>query len=367
MGGGGALAAYQVGVLAELADARPDLRVSILSGVSAGAINAIGIGALDGNFRARVLGLQHAWESVTPDQVFDIAPWSMVVRALKWTVRLGTGGMPGPRPRSLLGTAPLRTFLGGRFAPNHGRLVGIGDAIEAGAIDAVTITASSYTAGRSTTWIEARAPMGWDRQDRIGRPALLHLDHVMASTALPLLFPAVFFGGEWYGDGGLLHTAPLSPAVHLGADKILAVSTRFRSPPPAYDPEGHPPPARIAGALLNALFLDQFDADAIRLGRINDLLKATKPGGRGGLRQVDLLVIRPANNLAQLANAHEARLPWALRFMFRGLGTKETRDNQLLSLLMFQREFIGDLIAQGRADARARMSELLAFVDRVPA
>ncbi len=363
MGGGGALAAYQVGVLAELADARPDLRIAILSGVSAGAINAIGIGSIAGDFRARVAGLQRAWEDLTPDQVFDIAPWHMILRALKWTVRLGSGGMPGPRPRSLLGTAPLRTFLGSRFAPDHGRLAGIGDSIEAGALDAVTITASSYTAGRSTTWIEAGTPLGWDRQDRIGRPALLHLDHVMASTALPLLFPAVFFGGEWYGDGGMLHTAPLSPAVHLGADRILAVSTRFRSAPPAYDPEGHPPPARIAGALLNALFLDQFDADALRLDRINALLHGTKPAARGGLRPIDLLVIRPTRNLAQLANAHEARLPWALRFMFRGLGTKETRDNQLLSLLMFQREFIGDLLQQGRADARARLDELLAFVD----
>ena len=362
MGGGGALAAYQVGVLAELADERPDLRVSILSGVSAGAINAVGLGALEGDFRARVAGLQRAWEDLTPDQVFDIAPWSMIARALKWTVRLGSGGMPGPRPRSLLGTGPLRKFLGERFAPAHGRLEGIGASIEAGAIDAVTITASSYTAGRSTTWIEARTPIGWDRQDRIGRPALMHLDHVMASTALPLLFPAVFFGGEWYGDGGMLLTAPLSPAVRLGADRILAVSTRFRSPPPAYDPEGHPPPARIAGALLNALFLDQFDADALRLERINDLLGTSKPGAHGILRPVGMMVLRPSVNLAQLANAHEARLPWALRFMFRGLGTKETRDNQLLSLLMFQREFIGDLLKQGRADARARMEELLAFV-----
>jgi NTE family protein len=368
MGGGGALAAYQVGALAALAEAIPDLHVPILSGVSAGAINAVALASRRGSFAARTEGLEAAWLELTPERVFQVAPRRVAWRSLRWLVRLGTGGVFRPHPRSLLGTAPLRQFLAARFADDNGRLVGVADSVACGELDAVAITASSYTTGRSTTWVETRDEVGWDRDDRIGRRAALTVDHVMASAALPLLFPAIRVAGEWCGDGGVLLTAPLSPAVHLGADRILAVSTRHRGPlgTPRED-EGYPPPARVAGVLLNAVFLDQFDADALRMDRINRLVSFLPPAAREGLRPIELMVLRPSVDLSSLANAHEVEMPWTLRFMTRGLGTKETRHNEMLSLLMFEQSYLQQLIAQGRADAMAKMPALRAFVTGVHA
>ncbi len=363
MGGGGALAAYQVGAIAALAEAIPDLRVSVLSGVSAGAINVVALGSRRGNFAARAEGLEQAWLELTPERVFQVAARRVWWRAMRWMLRLGGGGLSGPRPRSLLATAPLGRFLAQHFADDNGRLIGVAASVASGELDAVAITGSSYTTGKSTTWVESRDETAWDRDDRIGRRAALSIDHVMASAALPLLFPAIRVAGEWCGDGGVLLTAPLSPAVHLGADRILAISTRHRGPfdLPVED-EGYPPPARVAGLLLNAVFLDQFDADALRLDRINRLVAALPPASREGLRPIDLMVLRPTVDLSSLANAHELELPWTLRFMTRGLGTKETRHNELLSLLMFQQSYLRELIEHGRADANAKMDELRAFV-----
>ncbi|HEY8494188.1 MAG TPA: patatin-like phospholipase family protein [Planctomycetota bacterium] len=367
MSGGGALAAYQVGALCALAEAVPDLRISVLCGVSAGAINAIALGSQRGDFATRTAALEQAWLELTPEHVFQVAPRRVAWRAIRWVVRLGSGGLFREHPRSLLGTEPLRRFLEERFADDNGRLVGVADSVASGELDAVAITASSYTSGKSTTWVETREDVAWDRDDRIGRRAALTIDHVMASAALPLLFPAIRVGGEWCGDGGVLLTAPLSPAVHLGADRILAVTTRYRGAPnEPPDDEGYPPPARVAGLLLNALFLDQFDADALRLERINHLISFVPPHARQGLRKIDLLVLRPSIDLSRLASVHEIELPWTLRFMTRGLGTQQTRHDELLSLLMFEHSYLRQLIAQGRADANARIDELRAFVTGQP-
>ncbi|MEZ5967363.1 MAG: patatin-like phospholipase family protein [Planctomycetota bacterium] len=363
MGGGGALAAYQVGALLALAEAVPDLRISVLSGVSAGAINAIALGSSRGTFGERASRLRDAWMELTPDHIFQVDASRVVWRAFRWVVRLGSGGFPGPRPRSLLETAPLRRFLVDHFADDNGRLVGIAESIAHGDIDSVAVTASSYTTTKSTTWVESRDDVAWDRADRMGRRAGLTVDHVMASAALPLLFPAIRVQGEWCGDGGVLLTAPLSPAVHLGADRILAISTRSPLPTGASrDDEGYPPPARVASLLLSAVFLDQFDADALRLQRINQLVAALPDEKRAGLRHVELMVLRPSVDLSRMANAHEVELPWTLRFMTRGLGTRETRHNELLSLLMFQPRYLAELIEQGRQDANARIEELRRFV-----
>lgn len=367
MGGGGALAAYQVGALLALAEEVPDLRVSILSGVSAGAINAVALGSHQGRFAERVASARDAWLELSPDHVFYVEARRVLWQALRWVVRLGSGGYPGPRPRSLLETKPLRRFLLERFANSNGRLVGVEQSVASGALDAVAVTASSYTTTKSTTWVEARDDLVWNRGDRIGRRTALNVDHVMASSALPLVFPAIRIGGEWCGDGGVLLTAPLSPAVHLGADRILAISTRYRAivdQPP--DAEGYPPPARVASLLLNAVFLDQFDADSLRLQRINGLVAALPEHQRLAMRPIDVMVLRPSVDLSALANAHEVELPWTLRFMTRGLGTKETRHNELLSLLMFQPAYVEALIEQGRTDARAQLDGLRAFVSGAP-
>jgi NTE family protein len=189
----------------------------------------------------------------------------------------------------------------------------------------------------------------------------------MASTSLPLVFPSVVLGSEWHGDGGIRLSAPLSPAVHLGAQRILAISTRHQggvgaaANTPMID--GYPPPAQIAGALINALFLDLIDADALRLERINELLARLPEDRRDGLRPVELLLMRPSRDLGELANDHEPQLPRGFRFLTRGLGTRQTRSNDLLSLVMFQPDYLAQLIELGRADAERRLDELLAFTE----
>jgi NTE family protein len=187
----------------------------------------------------------------------------------------------------------------------------------------------------------------------------------MASTALPIFFPAIEVDEQWYGDGGIRLTAPLSPAVHLGADRILAISTRYnRSRAEADRPSsnGYPQPAQIVGSLFNAVFLDLFDADALTLERVNKAMEILPPALRGDYRMVRLLVLRPSRDLGKLANDYEARLPFAFRFMTRGLGTREMRSNDLLSLMMFQPDYLTRLIELGEADAEARRDDLDAFL-----
>jgi NTE family protein len=188
----------------------------------------------------------------------------------------------------------------------------------------------------------------------------------MASSALPFFFPAVEIDGAWYGDGGIRLTAPLSPAIHLGARKIIAVSTRYpRTREEANRPavSGYPPPAQVAGVLLNAIFLDLLDVDALRLQQLNALIDRVPPEARDGLRHVDLLILRPSQDLGRLANEFEADLPRAFRFLVRGLGSRETHSNDMLSLLMFQPDYIARLIELGERDAGAREAEIDAFLE----
>ena len=189
---------------------------------------------------------------------------------------------------------------------------------------------------------------------------------MLASSALPLLFPATSVGGLWYGDGGVRLTAPLAPAIHLGADRLLTISTRFagRDAAPTAIPDGergYPPPAQIAGNLLNAIFLDLVDQDALHLERINRLVAALPPERRLGLRNVEQAIVRPSEDLGALANDFEAELPRGLRFLTRGLGTRETRSNDFLSLLMFQQDYVEHLIATGERDGERQASEFVAL------
>ena len=273
------------------------------------------------------------------------------------------------RRRSLVDTTPLYDVTARilRAAPD-GSIPGIAASLDAGRLCAVTLTASSYSTGQSVTWVQGTEGCGvrtWERPQRKGIDSVLRVDHVMASAALPLFFPAVYVEGAWYGDGGIRLTAPLSPAVHLGAHRIMAVSTRYaRSREEADRPvvAGYPPPAQVMGVLMNAIFLDLLDADALRLGQINELLDRLPPGTRDGLRHIDMLVLRPSRDLGKLANKYEVDLPRTFRFLVRGLGSRETRSNDMLSLLMFQPEYIARLIELGEADARARAATIDAFL-----
>jgi NTE family protein len=206
----------------------------------------------------------------------------------------------------------------------------------------------------------------WERPHRKSISCQLGVEHVMASAALPFFFPAIEVDGNWYGDGGIRLTAPLSPAVHLGAKRIIAISTRYaRSRDEADRPaiRDYPPPAQVAGVLYNAIFLDQLDGDALELRRINRLIERLPESQRDGLRPIDLLLLRPSVDLGRLANEYEPELPRPFRFLTRGLGTRETRSNDILSLVMFQGDYVRRLIDLGEADAVARIEEIRRFLE----
>src|SRR5690606_11198410 len=193
----------------------------------------------------------------------------------------------------------------------------------------------------------------------------LTVSHIMASAALPIFFPAIQIGQAWYGDGGIRLSAPLSPALHLGAHKILAVSNRYvrtRAEASRVEVVGYPPPAQVLGVLYNAVFLDLIDQDAIRLERLNNILRKLPEDQREGMRVVDLLVQRPSRDLGRLARYYEPRLPSTFRFVTRGWGTRQTSSPDLLSMLMFQPDYIRRLIELGGADAEARAKEIDAFL-----
>jgi NTE family protein len=365
--GGGARAAYQVGFLRILAREFPSLVPGILTGVSAGGINAAYLAARPEPFAARIENLAALWSGLRMDDVFRVDLRDLAWRGLRWGGRLMSGGKsPLPPAKSLVDTAPLRELL--VRVLDGDVLAGVARNLDTGSLHAVALTASSYTTGQSITWVQTRNDGGihtWQRPQRKSMTCEFRVDHVMASCALPFFFPAIEVDGAWYGDGGIRLTAPLSPAVHLGARRIIAVSTRYaRSREEADRPAlaGYPPPAQVAGLLYNAIFLDLLDADALHMQQVNSLI-AQLPGGRyDGLRHVDLLVLRPSEDLGRLANAYEPELPRAFRHLTRGLGTRETRSNDLLSLVMFQTDYITRLIEMGESDAAARLPEIRRFL-----
>ena len=365
--GGGARGAYQVGVLSYLARAYPDLRVPILTGVSAGAVNAAHAAAHPGTFQQAAAELRHLWSELRPQDVFYNDAPSMVWTALRAGSRLVSGGIiPAPKIRGLLDTQPLREHLEEAYAAINGELTGIEANLARGKIKALAIVATSYSTGQSVVWIQGRNIEPWTRPQRLTIPTRITVEHVMASAALPIFFPAVRIGNAWYGDGGVRLSAPLSPALHLGATKILALSTRYARTQRDAELSAiteYPPPAQIMGIVMNAIFLDLIDQDAQRMQRINRLIECVPPEDRLGMRPIQLLVIRPSRDLGRLAAEYEPRLPPAFKFMTRGLGTRETKSPDILSMLMFQKDYLTRLIEMGEEDAEARADEIKAFLE----
>lgn len=364
--GGGARGAYQVGVLHWLSRNYPELQVPILTGVSAGAINAAHIAAHPGTFRQAASELRHLWSELTPDHIFKVDASSISWHAMRFGMRLISGGIfPAPKVKGFLDTQPLGSLLEEQYAAIDGELTGIAASIARGKLKAIAITATSYSTGQSITWIQGQDISLWERPQRKSEHTRIRVEHVMASAALPIFFPAVPIGQSWFGDGGIRLTAPLSPALHLGAEKILAVSTRYartRAESDALAIHDYPPPAQVLGVLMNAIFLDLVDQDAMRMDRMNKLLERLPPDQRDGMRPVKLFVLRPSRDLGRLVAEYEPKLPLAFKFMTRGLGTRETRSPDMLSMLMFQKDYLTRLMEIGEADAEANAAEIDRFL-----
>ncbi len=366
MGGGGARAAYQVGFLRFVARNFPQLQIPYITGASAGAINAALLASHHGSFLQAVGELSQLWKNLTVGDVFNVDVPSLTVNGFRWLRQLASGGRgTAPRVRGLVDTQPLRNYLTEVLHAVDGELTGVGYNLERGRLKAVAISTSSYSTGQSITWVQGSEIHEWQRARRRAVTAVITVEHVMASAALPLIFPAVRLDNAWYGDGGIRLTAPLSPALHLGARRVLAISTRYEGGDEEVEQStihGYPPPAQVAGILLNSVFLDLLENDALRLERLNRLLESLPPQKRDGLKPVRLLTLRPSMDLGKLAYEYEPQLPRAFRFLTRGLGTKQTRSPDFLSLVLFQPDYLRKLMEVGEADAEARGQEILDFL-----
>ncbi len=365
MTGGGARGAYQVGMLRYLARNYPDLRFRILCGVSAGAVNAAHMAQHPGTFAESVEELTRLWQQLVPETVFRVDASSLLWNVVRSGSQLVAGARGQPRIHGMVDTEPLAEYLGQAMALEGNALSGIPRNLERGVLNALAISTTSYTTGQSITWVQGRNIETWKRANRRAISTRMGIDHVMASAALPIFFPAVQIDNAWYGDGGMRLSAPLSPALHLGAHKILAVSNRYvRSQEEAGRVEvvGYPPPAQVLGVLFNSVFLDLIDQDAARLERLNRLLRRLPEEEREGMRVVDLLIQRPSRDLGRLARYYEPRLPGTFRFLTRNWGTRQTSSPDILSMLMFQPDYIRRLIELGEADAEVRAAEIDAFL-----
>ncbi len=354
--GGGARAAYQVGVLRGLGRAHPTLDPSILTGISAGAINAAHLGNSEANFGTATEELEALWRGIDVDSVFETRGLALLHRAACIGMRLAIGWAPTLQPLDgMVDSAPLRRFLETSFGGQD--LPGIQANLDSGRLKAIALIALRYSTGQTVSFTAGREFRNWERPLRHSVRTDLKVNHVLASAALPLFFAPVEVDGEWYGDGGVRLTAPLAPAVHLGADRILAISTRFRpSETEARKPrfKGPPRAAQILGNLMSATFLDVLDQDAMHLERINHLVEQLPAEQRAQqqaqLRPIKCLVIRPSRDIASLANEFEPRLPGTFRFLTRRWGTRRARSQELLSTILFQGDYIRRLMEVGEED-----------------
>ncbi len=365
--GGGARAAYQVGCLRYIARAFPHIHPTILTGVSAGAINAAHIASSRLGFAETIERLCDLWLSLDTEQVYRVDARSLAGHVTGWGMRLLSGGREfSPQLRGMVDTLPLRNFLATHLAQSDGGVLHeVQRNVDDGRIDALAISTTDYATGQSVAYVQGRDLSLWTRPQRRAEHTRMSIDHVMASAALPLFFPAVHLGDGWHGDGGIRLTAPLSPALHLGASHILAVSPRFLRDDAALQRERtqhYPAPARIAGVLMNSIFLDMLDHDAMQMARINRLVKALPPGTRDALRAGEVLILRPSRDLGHLAGNYEAQLPRMFRFLERGLGTREAKSADFLALVLFERAYLSRLIELGEEDAHRRHEVIAAFL-----
>jgi len=366
--GGGARGAFQVGVLKAIAELLPldsHNPFPILSGTSAGAINATVIASKARRFRFAAAELDRVWGNFRSEQVFESDAWTMLKSSMHWMAALVFGGLLVKNPRSLLNNEPL-----GRLLERNVHFSRIQSGIDRGFVEALAITAAGYHSARSVTFFQAAAHLHpWERTRRVGIRVPVNLDHLMASIAVPMIFPPTQIHGEYYGDGAMRQATPLSPAVHLGADRILVIGVRDEVANPAVDPsepDQYPSFGQIAGYMLDTLFLDGLYSDLERLTRVNELLDSIPPQHRRGfaarMRPIDTMIVVPSQDLSKIAAEHLSELPRPTRVLLRGIGGRNHAESRLVSFLLFESGYTRALIDLGYKDAMKVKDELTAFI-----
>lgn len=364
--GGGARAAYQVGVLRAIAGWLPagsPTPFAVISGSSAGAINAALLASRAGDFAAGVSALARLWGELACAQVFRTDWRAAFASGLLWAGSLAAGGLGRLTPRSLLDSRPLRTLLA-----EHVDFSAVRAAIEHGTLHALSLGTAAYNSGHSIAYYMGHPDIRpWRRTRRLGVPRPLTLDHLMASCAIPFVFPAVRIGYDWYGDGSMRQTAPLSAPLHLGADRLLVIGVRNETPDEPDRPVTrleYPSPGQIAGYILDTLFMDSLSLDLERAQRINRTLALIPPERRPqlALRPIDIATVFPSRDVRDIAERHEPAFPRSVHYLLHSLGATRGRGRPLISYLLFEGAFCRELMALGHRDAqsaRARLSGLL--------
>jgi len=366
MTGGGARAAYQVGVMRALSDILPrdcGNPFPVIVGTSAGAINAAVLATDAHRFRRGVGRLMAVWKNFHVGQVYRADAPGALANSSRWLLAALSGGRLRS-PVSLLDNAPLQGLL-----QRHIDFSAIGRNIEDGHLSAFAVTCSGYTSGQSVTFFQGSpGHEEWSRARRVGRATPIGLPHLLASSALPFIFPPVQINGEYYGDGSMRQIAPVSPALHLGAERLLVIGVgRQASQPAVRQPaDGYPPLAQIAGHALDSIFLDSLEVDLERLQRINRTLAIVPPDRLAQvnypLRAVDFRVITPSVPLSQIAAQYGGELPRVIRGLLNTVGAMKRTGSNLVSYLLFEKAFCRALIRLGYADTVAQREDLLQFL-----
>ena len=365
--GGGARAAYQVGFLRAISHMLPrgsPNPFAIVCGTSAGAINAAALASNATDFHRSVRQLLLVWKYFHVDQVYRSDVLGVFGTGMRWFLAMVMGGLGKNNPSSLLDNSPLAQLLRERLD-----LGGIRRSIDARALYALSVTASGYASGQSVSFFQGvQGLAGWQRARRIGIPEIIDFEHLLASSALPFIFPAVALRREFFGDGSMRQIAPISPALHLGAERVvvIGVGRQLQNSPERVKMSSYPSLAQIAGHALNSIFLDSLEVDIERLQRINKTIglipRAERDKHKMVLREVDVLVISPSEEIDRIAANYAHELPRSIRYLLRGLGASRAGGATLTSYLLFEPAYCRALIALGYKDTMARREEILRFI-----
>ncbi len=366
LSGGGARGAYQVGVLSAIGESlgtsSKGCPFGTLVGASAGSINAGALAAVADNYRLGTRGLEKTWRNIQPDHVFRTDLRSLGTISIQWMKDLSLGGILGRTAQSLLDTAPLRKLLVETF-PFHR----ISSMITKGHIEALAISATNIRTTNSVTFVQDKGHLPlWSRFKRVAERGPIGVDHLMASSAVPLFFPPVKIGSCYFADGCLRNVAPLSPAIHLGAENILTVSVRAHEEisEDMADHQTKSDIGEIVGVLMNAVFMDAIDMDIERLHRMNKIMALIPKSemNKHPWKPIKVLSISPSENIADIASEYSHRIPSFVRYLLKGLGTQET-TNSISSYILFDSEFCSRLIQLGYKDGMAHKDQIKEFFD----